>query len=166
MLTDLSSGFGSKKSVLDSRPLSVPLLYHSLETVLGPIVTPMVGAKASPKGKDSRRLTRATTCCIPTVFFVCLLLLCLLLVQYYYMLPSSIKKALRPPLPSQQALDLLYSASLFIRQLPIVVTSSYGLQLGAVLQSSVTLPLYFCAISNMQTLKSQQVLLILRVRLI
>ena len=54
----------------------MPLLCHSLRTVLRPIVSALVGAKAVPKGQVSERPTRATTCCTPTVF--CLFLFGLL----------------------------------------------------------------------------------------
>ena len=50
----------------------MPLLCHSLEIALGPMVSPLVGAKAVPKGQVSGRPTRATIFYIPAVF--CLLI--------------------------------------------------------------------------------------------
>ena len=63
------------KSDLESRLLSVPLIYHSLKTALGPTVSPLEGAGAGPKGQVSRRPIRATTCSTALVFFLFLLVL-------------------------------------------------------------------------------------------
>ena len=48
---------------LKIRSLRMPILYHSVKTVLGPIVSPLEGAKPGPKGQASGRPTRDNTCC-------------------------------------------------------------------------------------------------------
>ena len=64
ILIDLSSGF----SDLESRPLRVPLLSHSVKTALGPIVCPLEAMEADPKCQVSGRPSRATICFIPMIF--------------------------------------------------------------------------------------------------